>query len=80
MTLDQIFMLLTDRKKLRRKDRGTARTQSEQPVAAVGRQDADGMVKGRAEDGTPIRGRMGAGGKSVARQLMEAEAAKRRKK
>ncbi len=63
MTLDQVLMLLTDRKLLlnrkRRKD----------PLAV--KPDKDGMIPGRAADGTPIRGRVT--GKSKARRLMEAK-------
>lgn len=69
MTLDQVFFLLCDRKKMKRR--------KGQIAPAVARVDKDGFVKGRAADGTPIRGKVG--GKSVARKLMEA-AAERKKK
>ncbi len=74
MTLDQVLMLLADRKMLRRNKDGV-RTAKTMPGAV--RRDKDGMVKGRAGDGTPIRGRIA--GKSKARQLMEAAEERRLK-
>ena len=68
MTLDQVFFLLCDRKKMKQRRNLVA------PMAV--KVDEDGYIKGRAVDGTPIRGRVG--GKSVARRLMEA-AAERKK-
>jgi hypothetical protein len=53
---------------------GTGRTESKLPMEVV--PESDGTVKGRAADGTAIRGRIR--GKSVARQLMEEEAKKRK--
>ena len=66
-TLDQVLMALTDRKNL---SAGRSRTMN--PMAV--KTDKDGMLAGRAADGTPIRGRIR--GKSKCRELMEAEAAK----
>ena len=72
LTLDQIFMRLADRKVLRAKmvSGGVAKSTLDVSVKA----DQDGMVRGRAADGTAIKGRIR--GKSLARQLMEEEAAK----
>ena len=72
LTLDQIFMRLADRKVLRAKmiSGGVAKTPLDVSVKA----DQDGMVRGRAADGTAIKGRIR--GKSLARQLMEEEAVK----
>ena len=58
MTLDQIFMRLADRKKLRKKD-DVVRSAVMAPLNAVKLADEQGVIKGRAEDGTPIRGRVG---------------------
>ena len=77
LTLDQIYMLLVDRKVLLAKSRkGGGVRMAPQNVSA--KADKDGMVRGRAADGTPIKGRVG--GKSLARQLMEAEQKKADKK
>ena len=65
-------MRLADRKVLRAKmiSGGVAKTPLDVSVKA----DQDGMVRGRAADGTAIKGRIR--GKSLACQLMEEEAAK----
>ncbi len=63
MTIDEILMLLCDRKQLM--NRSKSMSSAEAGVFA----DEHGNVKGRAADGTPIIGRIA--GKSVARQLME---------
>ena len=73
MTLDQIIMMLVDRKNLRR--RSNVRTSKINPLAITG-MAKDGVIMGRAKDGTLIKGRIR--GKSVARQLMEAEHKKRK--
>ena len=75
MTLDQVLMALADRKVLKARQRRGGWTKAE-PLAVAARADKDGLVAGRAADGTPIKGRIG--GKSVARQLMEREAAKQK--
>jgi len=77
MTLDQICFRLCEASLLKR-DLGE-RTDKMEPLAAAGmiKPDEDGMVKGRAADGTPIRGRIR--GKSKARELMELEERKQRK-
>lgn len=75
MTLDQICMMLTDRKNLKRRD--NVRSLETPPLATVGMADEKGLIKGRAADDTPIQARIA--GVSKARQLTEA-AAKRRKK
>lgn len=68
MTLDQVLMLMTDRKQL------LNRKKTVPSLEAVHFADKDGRIAGRAADGTPIVGRIV--GKSKARQLMEAAAAK----
>jgi len=68
-------MLLTDRKILKSKQ--GRRSQTATPLAVIG-MAKDGKIKGRAEDGSEIRGRIA--GKSVARQLMEEERKKGRRK
>ncbi len=73
MTLDQIFMRLADKRKLR-KTVWPARSVATSPEAAVALSDKDGDIRGRAGDGTPIRGRIG--GKSKAAMLREAEEVK----
>jgi hypothetical protein len=77
MTLDQIWFRLCDMEILKRTD-GQA-TKTMHPAAAAGMMtaDDDGFIRGRAEDGTPIKGRIG--GKSKARMLMEEEERKRQK-
>jgi len=70
MTLDQVFMLLTDRNVLRKR-RG--RIVNIDPLQAA-KMTKDGKIKGRAADGSIIYGRVG--GKSLARQKMEEQAAR----
>lgn len=65
MTLDNIFMLLSNKKILRRSVKRRL-VKGGMPLV-----EKDGTVRGRAEDGTEIRGRIA--GKSLARQLMESE-------
>lgn len=67
MTLDQVFMMLSDRKTMS----GRSRKMSASEV----KRGPDGKVKGRAADGTTITGVIR--GKSLARQLMEEEEARR---
>ena len=67
MSLDQVFMMLTDRKYLRN---SKGRSLKMDPLqAATLSKDDDGMIKGRAADGTPIKARIA--GKSLAKQMME---------
>ena len=66
LTLDEIFMLLCDRKHLRFSDKN--RTTSMGALEAVAT-SKDGVLRGRAADGTPIKGRVT--GKSLARRLAE---------
>ncbi len=73
MTLDQIFMRITDRKNLRKRDEAT-RTTSTAPLNATRLADEHGMIKGRAADGTPIRARIG--GKSKTQMAYEAQQGK----
>lgn len=76
MTLDQAFMVLADRKLIRRTPGGPRRmTMSPMQAASMAK---DGMLKGVAADGTPIRGRVR--GKSRARELMEQEERKRKER
>ena len=71
MTLDQVLMLLTDRDLLLRREKKI------EAAAAGTLVDSDGMIAGRADDGSPIRGKIR--GKSVARQLMEEQEKQRMK-
>ena len=68
MSLDQVLMLLTDRKQL------LNRKKTIPSMEAVHLATKDGNILGRAADGTQIVGRIA--GKSKARMLMEAAAAK----
>ncbi len=74
MTLDQIWFRLCDANILKRKPGGRTEKHGALQAAGMLKQDKDGMVKGRAADGTKIRGRIR--GKSLARELMEKEAAR----
>lgn len=69
-TLDQVLMLLTDRKYLTH-----SRSETVEPLAATSMADKDGLIHGRDKDGKPIIGRIA--GKSRARQLMEAAEARK---
>jgi len=62
-TPDQVWFRLCDKNLLKL----DGRVQAMDPVAV--KTDEDGIVAGRAMDGTPIKGRIA--GKSLARQLME---------
>ena len=73
MSLDQVFMLLTDRKYLKSNDK---RSKKLLPLAAASLADKNGYIKGRSSDGSPIKGRIT--GKSLARQLMEKQEAKKK--
>lgn len=68
MTLDQIIMLMVDRKNL------LNRKSTISPMNAASLAGPDGKIKGRASDGSAIAGRVG--GKSKARMLMEKHQAK----
>lgn len=70
-TPDQVWFRLCSRDLLKL----DGRTQTTEPIAA--KVDKDGMVAGRAADGTPIKGRIA--GKSLARQLMEQAQARKAK-
>lgn len=76
LTLDQILMLLGDRKML--KGKTGRRSRETKTEAAMAMADKDGMVKGRAADGSPMRARVT--GKSKAKQLLEAQQKKRKRK
>ena len=83
MTLDQIWFRLCDADLLKKDS--SDRTSKKKPLDAVSQlpQSKDGMIKGRAVDGTPIQARIK--GKSLARRLMEEaeakqQASKQRKK
>lgn len=77
MSLDQIWFRLCDTEILKKKS--GSRTSKMKSLSAAGSLKADdkGFFRGRAEDGTAIRGRIG--GKSLARQLMEKEAERKAK-
>jgi len=70
-TPDQVWFRLCSRDLLKT----DGRTQTTEPMAV--KADEDGMVVGRATDGTPIKGRIV--GKSMARQLMEQAQARKAK-
>ena len=72
MTIDQILMRLTDKKLLEGKGK---RGQAMLPMAAAALANKEGFIKGRAADGTPIKGRIA--GKSLAKQLAEKAVARR---
>jgi hypothetical protein len=65
MTLDQIYLLICDKKILRG---GSERTAKMAPVDAF-RNSKDGTMRGRTADGTPFTARHG--GKSLAAKLIE---------
>lgn len=64
MTLDQIYFRVCD-KKLFGKEGERSQSVNPHELAA----ESDGTIRGRAADGTPIKGKIR--GKSLARQLME---------
>lgn len=68
MTLDMIYMLLSDRKHLRSSGRHRTTTVESAVAAGMG---VDGVIKGRAADGSQISARVV--GRSVARQIIEKE-------
>lgn len=70
MTLDEIFMRLTDRKLLL----ANRRHKSIQPLEAVHLANKDGKIYGRDRDGNPIVGRIA--GVSKAKQMLLAQQAK----
>ena len=72
MTPDQIYHRLCNKDVLKA-TRGH-RTASADPAAL--QPDENGFIKGKAEDGTPIKARIRVGGKSLARRLMEEAEAK----
>lgn len=76
MSPDQVYHRLCDEKVL--KVKGGRRTAEAQPLTV--RSDERGLVKGRAEDGTPIVARLNVGGKSLTRRLMEEEEEKEKTK
>jgi hypothetical protein len=71
MSLDQIYMLLTDKKNLR-SIKSVVEKSSTMSVAS--KADKDGLIPGRAADGTAIKARIT--GKSLASRLMDQEKAK----
>ncbi len=74
MTVDQILLMFADRKFLKSRA-GCGGSSSDPLMAASTMADDDGNIKGRAADGTPITAKIK--GKSVARQLMEKQAAEK---
>lgn len=75
MTLDQISFRLCDLKTLNTRDGKRTESMASVMAGSMLKPDEDGLVPGRAADGTPIRARVG--GKSVARKLWEEQEAKR---
>jgi hypothetical protein len=75
LTLDQVLMRLVDRKNLKARLGGGVKAE---PLAVASLAGDDGKVRGRAGDGTVLRAKIC--GKSLARQLMEKENKKRRRK
>ena len=68
MSLDQVFMLLTDRKNL--KSKGVAsKSFTPSESSALLKPDADGFIKGRTADGQPMKARIG--GRSLASRMRE---------
>lgn len=72
LTIDQVLMLLTDRKILQGK-----RTEVMDTVVAPTLTNEEGLIRGRDRDGNPIVGRVQ--GVSKARALMNAEKQKQRR-
>jgi len=70
LTLDQVLMLLTDRKILANRNKPLSSSEAGYTLA-----NKDGYVRARDVKGNPIMLR--AGGKSKARQLIEAERARK---
>jgi len=77
MTLDQIWFRLCDIEVLKRKVGGRVEKMEAMEASSMIKTDEDGMIRGMTADGTPIRGRIR--GKSLARELMEKEAARKEK-
>lgn len=75
MSLDQVFFVLFDKKYLRS---GPKRKVKYNPLQASHLASKDGLIRGRAADGTPIFGRVG--GKSKAQMIQEQVEAKKNKK
>lgn len=72
MTPDQIWTRLCPIRNLEKKVGDRIETMSSVAVAGSLKSDKDGTIRGRAADGTAIKGKIM--GKSRARQLMEAKA------
>lgn len=77
MSMDQIWSRLCDIDILKNSSGNHTLTVTPQAVPGILSSDEDGLIAGRASDGTPIKGRIR--GKSVARELMEREAARKQK-
>lgn len=69
MTLDNIYLLLTDRKLLRAGNK--ARTVSMDALGATSLANKDGLIKGRTADGQQFYAKIG--GQSLASRLIAAE-------
>ena len=69
MTLDQIWSRLCKMDILKRDVGGRTEKMESLAVAGAIKPDGEGLIRGRAADGTEIRGRIR--GKSKARELME---------
>ncbi len=77
MSLDQIWFRLCDIKLLREEAGERTEGMESMAVASMIKADKDGLIKGRAADGTPIKARIG--GKSLARQMLEEQQKKKRR-
>jgi hypothetical protein len=77
MSLDQIWFRLCNIEILKRGDAEPVKTVGAQGVSGLVTPDRDGYIKGRAEDGTPIKAKMS--GKSLARMIREEQEEKARK-
>ena len=75
MSIDQIYMLLTDWRVLRSK--GKDRVEKINTTNLIGMADEEGFVRGRAADGTPMK--LKSVGKSMAQIVAEREALKKKK-
>lgn len=73
MTLDQIFMLLADKKLLRK---GKGRVVKAEAFEAT--PDEDGYIKGRDKDGNPMKAKIG--GESLASRLAREHAEEQKEK
>ena len=74
MTLDQIFISLSDIKNLRS---GNKTVRKYNPLEVTSRANKEGLIKGRAADGTPFMARIS--GKSLAQRIREKQEEEKKK-